>query len=301
MCQSKNVLCTTAALVLMGLYGGHAGAQVPSTDVWLSELKGSGPELRVGPPENVTRRAGYDNQPCFLPDGKGFLYTRGDSNGTDIYRYDRLQKRFVQITSTPESEYSPTPLRDAGGDFCVVRVESDGAQRLWRFESDGSEPRLVTARVDSVGYFAWLDATIVAMFVVGEPHTLRVVDVATERETVVASDIGRALHRIPERGGLSFLIRDKGSEPASFAFHTWGLDGAPPLHLIDAVGTSQDAAWIGDTLVMSDGTKLYAVRPFETPAWREVADLGAYGLSGITRLSASPDGAWIAIVAAEAP
>lgn len=301
MCQAKNSLSIVVVLACVALRGGVAGAQVPSTDIWLAELETNGKEWVVGRPENVTRRTGYDNQPGFLLDGKGFLYTRGDSNGTDIYRYDRPKKRFVQITTTPESEYSPTPLRNLGGDFCAVRVESDGAQRLWRFASDGSEPRLVTARVDSVGYFAWLDASTVAMFVVGDPHTLRIVDVATERETVIARDIGRALHRIPKRGQLSFLLHDAGSDPATFAFYTWGLDEAPPEHLIQAVGTSQDAAWLGDTLVMSDGTKLFGVRPFEKPEWREFADLGAYGLAGITRVAISPDGEWIAIVAAETP
>jgi hypothetical protein len=272
-------------------------AQLPSTDIWLSDLRVVGSELRIGRPEKVTLRSGYENQPAFLPKGEGFLYTRGDSTGTDVYRYDQRTKSSIRITATPESEYSPTPF--SGGGFCAVRVESDSTQRLWHFESDGSNPHVVMAAVDSVGYFAWLDASTVALFVVGDPHTLRVVDVETERETVIAQDIGRGLLRVPNRSELSFLARVPASDPPTYTFYTWLEIGRPADRLIDAIGTSQDAVWVGKTLVMSDGSKLHATRPFDDPTWHEIADLGGYGISGITRLAVSRDQRWLAFVAAE--
>ncbi len=284
-----------------GLVGVSAGAQVPSTDIWLAELRVSGKEIHVGRPENVTRRLGYDNQPCFLRDGRGFLYVRDDSVGTDVYRYDRVSKKAVRLTETPESEYSPTPFTDGRDGFCTVRVESDGLQRLWRFDADGQRPRLVLAAVDSVGYFTWLDRSTVAMFVVGEPHTLRVVDVETEREKVVARDIGRSLTRVPRDGSLAFLLREPKSDPATFVFHTWVPDDGPQEWLVDALPTSQDAVWIDDTLVMASGSMLYRARPFDRPEWLDFADLGTYGVAGITRVAVSRDRRWIALVALEAP
>jgi hypothetical protein len=277
-----------------------ARAQVPSTDIWLAELRVAGPEIRVGNPANVTRRSGYDNQPCFLPDGRAFLYTRGDSVATEVYRYERASGRVVQVTRTLESEYSPTPFADGRDGFCAVRVESDGVQRLWRFDRDGSRPRLVLADVDSVGYFAWIDRETVALFVVGEPHTLRVVDTRTEQETVVARDIGRALYPAPG-DDLSFMVRNPESEPPTYQFRTWRLGARDTQPLIDAVGGGQDAVWIGEMLVMADGAKLFVAYPSEGPVWREVADFGAYGVSGITRLAVSRDQRWIAFVAAESP
>lgn len=300
MCQRWNRLWIWIPFVAASVLGAPARAQMPSTDIWLADMRVHGKEIRFGRPENVVRRVGYDNQPCFLPDGRGFLYTRGDSNGTDIYRYDRPSKRIFQVTHTPESEYSPTPW-GRRGDFCTVRVEADSTQRLWRFESDGSSPELVLANVDSVGYFAWLDRSTLALFVVGNPHTLRIVDVETGREKVVARDIGRSLLRIPRNGELSFLVHEPGTDPAAYAFFSWKADGFPLERLIPALGSGQDAAWIDDVLVMADGGKLYGSRPYDGPGWLEIADFAAYGITGITRIVVSPDHRWIAFVAAESP
>lgn len=300
-CQWKQRLWWGLGLAAPLLGATPAGAQVPSTDIWLAELRVAGSDMRFGEPTNVTRRSGYDNQPCFLSDGRAFLYTRGDSVATDVYRYERSSGRARQVTKTPESEYSPTPFADGREGFCAVRVESDGVQRLWHFDSDGARPRLVLATVDSVGYFAWIDRETLALFVVGEPHTLRIVDTRTGRETMVARDIGRALYRVPHSGDLSFLLRDPESEPPTYQFRTWRPGARTTSVLIAAVGSGQDAVWIDESLVMADGAKLYLGRPFEGPDWREVADFGAFGVSGITRLAVSPDQRWIAFVAAESP
>jgi hypothetical protein len=88
------------------------------------------------------------------------LFTSADTSGTtDIFRWDPKSNSVTRVTRTPESEYSPTPFGDWSGatGFCAVRVEADSTQRLWRFDLDGSNPRLVVSEVDSVGYFAWID------------------------------------------------------------------------------------------------------------------------------------------------
>ena len=93
--------------------------------------------VSVGVPVNVTARPGYDNQPFFLPNGRAFLYTsiREDSQA-DIYRYDIAARTSIRLTSTRESEYSPTPLPDGSG-FSAVRVEADSTQRLHPFQFQG--------------------------------------------------------------------------------------------------------------------------------------------------------------------
>ena len=61
------------------------------------------------------------------------------------------------MTETVESEYSPTPLPAADG-FSTVRVEQDGTQRLWAFDSSGGAPRLLLETIQPVGYHGWLGA-----------------------------------------------------------------------------------------------------------------------------------------------
>ena len=71
-----------------------------------------GQTLDLGKPVNVTHRPGCDNQPCFLADSQNLLFTSANAAGsTDIWRCDLAKKAaLVQVTNTPESEYSPTPF-----------------------------------------------------------------------------------------------------------------------------------------------------------------------------------------------
>jgi Tol biopolymer transport system component len=80
---------------------------------------------------NITNSPGYDNQPSFAPDGGAIFFTsvRGGGTQTDIYRYDLASAAITRVTSTPESEYSPTVTPD-GAHLSVIRVEADGAAQL---------------------------------------------------------------------------------------------------------------------------------------------------------------------------
>jgi dipeptidyl aminopeptidase/acylaminoacyl peptidase len=283
------------ALVALVTFAADAKAQLPETDIWLSDVSFQKGELKLGLPVNVTQRPGYDNQPCFLSDGSTFLFTRADSTGSEIFHWNE-EAGVVRITRTAESEYSPTPLP---GGFCTVRVEADSTQRLWRFDIDGSNPRVMMSEVDSVGYFAWIDDGHVAVFVLGnekrkEPHTLRVVEVASQRETIIAHDIGRAIHRVPGTRKLSFVVHEPDD---TFRFLVLNPGARTPTALIDAIGSGQDAAWLDDRLLMASGAAIHAARPFEGAGWRPIADFSGAGIVGITRIAVAPDHSRIAFVA----
>jgi hypothetical protein len=318
-----------AAVVLaLAVAGVHpVAAQVPDTDIWIADIALRQDGLHIENPVNATHRPGYDNQPAFTwyyrlinsapPSVDGFLFTSADSLGaTDIFRCDLRKRAIVRVTHTPESEYSPTPFLSESysmtpdGFYCV-RVEADSTQRLWRFDIDGSNPRLVMADVDSVGYFAWIDDGHLAAFVLGnekkkEPHTLRVIDVATQRETIVARGIGRSITRIAGSYDIAFTMQDNED---SFRFMRLRYGSRVGEPLINAIGTGQDAAWIGhtevwlsDTMLMSAGSAIYASDPAAgrsdvREAWRQVADFARQGISGITRMVVSPDQRHIAFVA----
>ena len=61
-------------------------------------------------------------------------------------------------------------------------------------------------------------------------------------------------------------------------FFTWGPDGV---------------------LLMGHGSKLFRWILGSSDSWLEVADFGPLGINGITRLAVSPEGGWIAVVAAD--
>ena len=280
-------------LVLAGLTASSARAQLPGTDIWLAPLSIGADGVSVGSGVNVTARPGYDNQPMFVSAGV-FLYSAGDSIGTDVWRWEQVTRVASPVTRTVESEYSPTPLADGTG-FCAVRVEADSTQRLWRFDMDGGNPRVVMADVDSIGYFEWIDAGTLAVFVVGEPHTLRIVDVASQHETVVARDIGRFIRCAPGTQDVTFTLRNPDD---SHRFMILPEGTGRPQPLAAGVG-GQDAVWAGEWLLATAGPEIFAVRPATGEPWTKVADVSEWGPTAATRLAVSPDRRTLAVVCAE--
>jgi hypothetical protein len=120
---------------------------------------------------------------------------------------------------------------------------------------------------------------------------------------VLARGIGRSIQRVPGRGTVSVVVRDAPAQQG----------GAPVLHireldpksrtmtpLIDAPAgaTEADVAWTldGNALLVASQDILYGWQRGDSE-WRRIADLGALGLHGVTRLAVGPKGDQIAIVA----
>jgi WD40 repeat protein len=265
------------------------------TDIYLASLKPKDETVKIGKPENITNRPGYDNQPFFTADGAGILFTSIRDDQADIYQYDLESKEILQVTRTAESEYSPTPI-PGSTDFSVIQVEADSTQRLWAFTRDGKEARLLLSNSGPVGYHAWGDdADQVAIFVLGEPHFLQLVDLRRGRATTVVKDIGRSLQKIPGRPAISTVHR-RGD---MWWVEELRLDSKKTRPLIQAVPESQDCAWTPDgVLLMARGTTVFACRPDSTE-WSEAARFDEAGIGAITRMAVSPNGDRIALVADE--
>lgn len=271
-----------------------AQAEEASTDVYLYRFSRFPLGSRVF---NITNRRGYDNQPAW--DGNKLIYYTSQSSGqTDIYEIDFESARITQLTATPESEYSAALTPD-GRAITVVRVERDSAQRLWRFPKDRSSPSVILPDIKPVGYFAWLDSTRIALFVLGNPNTLQIGDSRVGTAQVVTANIGRSLQRVPGGRRASYLHR---------AGNRWMLETVDPVQRanrfdIDTIGPLPDSAdyvvWRSDTeLYTASGSRILRMRlPDKT--WRLVEDLGSKGIRRISRLALSPDGSRLAIVADE--
>jgi dipeptidyl aminopeptidase/acylaminoacyl peptidase len=273
----------------------------PDTEIFLASLSASASGLTVGEPANITSSPGYDNQPSFTPDGRSILFTsiRGGTQ-TDIYRYDIASRVTTRVTDTPESEYSATITPD-GAHISVIRVEADQTQRLWRFTIDGRQPEVVLANVKPVGYHAWVDDQTLALYVLGQPATLQVASVRSGASRVIVSGIGRSLQPIPGRGTVSIVERQAGPDPAApVKLLVRELDPKTGriTPLVDAVAGAREAdlAWTPDgMLLMADKDALYGWRRGDRE-WRKVADLGALGLRGVSRIAVNAAGDRIAFV-----
>lgn len=269
---------------------GESGA-APSTDVYL---------YRFGQHAvfNITNRSGYDNQPAW--DGNGrLMYTLQYQGQTDIAAIDFEAATNANVITTPESEYS-AGLTPDGRNIAVIRVERDSTQRLWRFPKGGGEPAVVLRDIKPVGYFAWLDSTTLALFVLGSPNTLQIADTRSGAGRVVTTNIGRSLQRVPGGRRASYLHR---------AGTRWVLETVDPTPLagggfdIDTLGVMPDSA---DFVVWRSATELYTAaggrilrRRLPATTWELVDDLTDLGIRRISRLALSPDGRRLAFVADE--
>ena len=248
--------------------------------------------MKLGQPVRITNWVGYNNQPSFMPDGQSILYTSIRDKQADIYRYDLKSGATTQITKTPESEYSPTFMPN--GDISVVRVEADGTQRLWKFPLAGGAPSLILGKIKPVGYHWWLDDHTLALFVLGKPNTLQLVDTRTEKAETIAENPGRILRRVPHQDKLSFVHKVSNQE---WIIKSYDLRTRAIAEIIKTFSGVEDYAWTpaGD-LLMARGAKLF-VRKKSDWAWQDVADFSQAGLKTITRISVSPNGDRIAFVA----
>jgi hypothetical protein len=268
----------------------------PSTDVYVAEMAAGLESLVDARPQPIATEKGYENQPFFTPDGRAILFTANrDGKQMDIYEHTRGGAT-RQIIATPEGEYSPTITPDGG--ISVIRVEADGTQRLWRFERDGSRPHVLLANVKPVGYHAWIDGGRLALFVLGSPATLRLARPGEGAGEIVASDIGRSIHRVPNSRAISFVQRER---EGKFVVKQLDPDSMQITNLTEAIAGSsdRDTAWMPDgTLLMSAGTQVFAWKQ-GSEGWRAVYDVKPYGLGNVTRLAVAPDGRALAFVVAE--
>lgn len=281
-----------------------AQTQPPSTDIYLVDITRGQGSLKFGTPMNITNHPGYDNQPSFLSDGSGILYTsiQTDPPGpqaptqTEIFRYSIMTKKTVRVTKTAESEYSATVM-PGGKTFSVIRVEPDSMQRLWRFDLNGGNPAILLREIKPVGYHAWVDANRVALFVLGNPPTLQLATVSTGKAELIIDNIGRSLHKIPGKLAISFVHKISENE--------WWIKEADIASktvtpLVQTILGREDYAWTPDgVLLTGKESKLYSYKPGVSKEWTEIADFSAMNIKGIGRIAVSPKGDRLAFVALE--
>ncbi|MEI9919283.1 MAG: hypothetical protein WDO14_10845 [Bacteroidota bacterium] len=274
-------------------------AQVGS-EIILFDLKVKKDKIILSNPKNITNHPGYDNQPSFHPE-LPFIYfsSFNDEQRSDIKRYNIKDGSVVNITTTNEREYSPTVTPDQQFLSCIIQRDN-AAQDLGKYPIDGGEPALIIDNL-IVGYHAWIDNSHLALFVLGgegKPNDLHFVTLPLKADTLLATNIGRALHKIPNERAFSFIQRSE-KENKIMKYNT-GTESISELGA--TINMHEDIAWTPDGKILtSDGTKLFFMNPAKPGSGWAAIDIsaGANLLKSITRISVSPKGDKIAIVVGE--
>ncbi len=266
----------------------------PATEVYIFDLEKTGETYQLSNAKNISGNPGkYDNQPSFSEDGNTVHYVAQDETGfNDIYFYNLKSDSKTNFSKTPAaSEYSPTLTPD-GSFISCIRVVGD-EQLLWKFPLVGGEPVVVVPEL-VIGYHAWWSENILVSFVLGEPHTLQVLDLTTSTQKVVAENIGRAIFKIPGESAISFLQNRDGLPALIQALNP---ETGEIKTVTEALPDSQDMAWTPPgEILMGQGNTLY-IWSRSNPVWTVVTELD--GLQGISRLAVSPNGRMLAVVVNE--
>ncbi len=279
-------------IILFLLISSFLNAQLPETDIFLCKIKKDSFNYSFSKPENITDHKGYDNQPCFTPDGNRILYVSvKDTIQSDIYSYDLKAKISIQFTDTKESEYSPSYTKD-GTTVSVVRVDMDSGQRFYRLPINNSGNEMLVKNTDSIGYACWLKDSILAMFILGPANTLQVLNTKNSERKLIASDIGRCMKLSPDESKMYFVIK---GNPSDWYIYSMDCKEYSLKRISSTLPNCEDFAILPDgSLLMGSEGKLFILE--NNSEWKMIADF-SNELSGFYRIAVNNDGTLLALVA----
>jgi Tol biopolymer transport system component len=286
----KIILVSLSILLSANLYS----QQPPGTEIYVLDLSIQKSKVKVSNPQNITNRAGYDNQPFFHPDKPLIYYASAEADGkTDIKEFNYSTKSTRNITTTSEREYSPTVTPDKLFLSCIIQRDN-GAQDLGKYPIDGGAPEVIINTL-TVGYHAWINSDELLLFVLGDTMTLHRVNLTSRKDEIIAQNIGRSLHAIPKSNAMSFVQKILEKE--------WLIKKVETNGTITTIKSTlpgrEDSTWTPDgKILMSDGKSLFYYWLGKTEMWTQISLPGVEGKS-ITRLAVSSKGDKLAIVVSE--
>lgn len=291
--EMKKLFCLALICVSLTSFA-QTGSEIIVFDLKIKKNK-----VSISNPKNITNHPGYDNQPSFHPN-QPFVYfsSFNDDGRSDIKRYSLKDDTSVNITQTSEREYSPTVTPDKQFLSCIIQRDN-GAQDLGKYPIDGGEPSLI---IDSVlvGYHVWLDNSHLGLFILGgegKPNDFHFMRLPTKEDTIIATNIGRSLHKIPGERSISFIQNGE----ADNSIMKYNTETQKVSVITNTMNKGQDIAWTQDgKIVTSDGTKLFWIDGKKPKVWTPIEISGGSELlKGVTRIAISADGNKIAVVVAE--
>lgn len=252
---------------------------MPETDIWLFKLEKKEGKYLYTNPLNITHRAGYDNQPTFSLDSKSILYVVIDSTKqADIYQYNISKKITINLTKSQVSEYSPTIIHSGLG-FSSVVVEKDSSQRIWQFNLDGTFKGIVHEGTDSIGYHTWLNADTFMYYKLTDPHSLRVLDLKTNKDVWICNHPTRAFKKIGNSSNFIYGIKD--SISTQFRIYNPVLRESSLYTTYPSL--NEDFIWHPELgIIKSEGSDLMRYNE-QTKTWDVLFSFSSLGIKKITR------------------
>jgi len=291
-------------LIILGFVV-YLPAQAPISNLYLFNLAKTGDTtFQFSAPKFLSafNLKGYNNHPYFFNDNELYIASQAPQESQpELYSLNILTGIRTRVTDTYDGEYSPRPVGD-GQNFSAVRMEfpvGDTIQRLWQFPlSRSGKGQPVFNDINNVGYYLWLSARELLLFLVDKPNQLVKVEIGNPRKETIAVNPGRCIRKIPGNG--AYFVQKSSSLSQPWKIMKWDqrvVGRAAVTEIVNTLNGSEDFAVMNDgSLVMGSGSVLYRFRPVVDRNWKKMADFSFYGMKKITRIEVSPDNGKIVFV-----
>ena len=281
-------------ILLAALFSINVFYSQSNTEVYLFDINPGEEGLTLSNMTNVSNNPGYDNQPSFIYEDV-LLFAGNNKGQTDIMHYIIKEKKYSWFhKKTAGGEYSPQKL-PLGNDIAAVRLDPDGLQRLYFYNSSEEKPRMAVTDL-AVAYFHFYNNNILVSAVLGE-NTLDLVVSNLKEKTndTLLIDVGRSIHRVPNSKYVSYTALN---EEKNHDLYLLEIDSDLESYFVCQLPIGvEDYTWLNDTqILIGSRNKLYVYDTMENEDWIEVADLSLFKIKDISRLSVSPKGSKLAIV-----
>ena len=269
------------------------------SEIFLFDMRIANGQVVLSNGANITNHKGYDNQPFFNPSKPLIYYTSfNDSGRSDIKFYNYQKNKISNLTTTEEREYSPTVTPNGKFISCIIQRDN-GAQDLGKYPVIGGQPVILIKDL-KVGYHAWVDKEKLLLFVLMDSVTnnLRYYNLTTKKDTVIATNPGRSLHKIPGQHAMSFIQKNEGND--WLIKRVESTTGAIST-IVPALPGQENLVWLkNNIIVMSSGNKLFSYQVGLDKEWKPVIIEGDIALlKGLSRLATNTANTKLALVVSE--
>lgn len=266
----------------------------PKSAVFLFDVHREQRDISISNGRNISQNEGYNNQPYFYDDNQ-LMYARNHDGQTDIAFYDISKDSTVFLTQTPSgSEFSPTRIPNSP-EVASVRLDDDGTQQLFAYSMTGDSTTILSTA--KVGYFDFYSAEeLLAAVVNPSGMNLYFMDLKTQKERLIITNVGRGVRRIPDSKFMSYTLVN---ETGDLDIYMLDVDENMTSYFICTLPIGiQDYIWLNSAeILIGSRNQLFIYDTMGEASWVKVATLETDGLQQITRLAVSPSGDKIAVVA----
>lgn len=281
-----------------------------NTDIFLCDLTVSENGINASEPKNITKRAGYDNQPSFSSTGKFIYYSANYTGSNDIYCYQIEGNRTYTITNTPAtSEFSPMEAPDGHRVTCVFIEKDSVTQRIWNVNLKNRKEKVFSKYNDSIGYYwplenEWSQNESMitghtvrkvqierdyAVYVLGKTEgtsSLRIITPTRKyaKEKFVDDSVGRCIRQLDKDFYLTYVKK----LPTGNYLKIYDMKFKKVIATYFLGKENEDYCWQGKLLYYTTGSKINVVRfdqGYDKPSVYGSIDFSKYGIKNIKRIS----------------